>query len=155
VSAGAPSVKSRAQLIGEIERLLAQRAFPAAHAAALRLAITGDEDAELQALVAWTSIHGGEAADDALRAAVVTLNRSIGREPDCARAHYYRGVLNKRLGATATAVRDFTRAVRLEPTHVDAQRELMILERRARKSGSFALDGLLPRDGSQGQTSRR
>lgn len=55
-----------------------------------------------------------------------------------------RGMIHKRLGNSAGAFRDFSRAVQLEPKHLDAQREIRIFEMRARKgSGEHALDALI------------
>ena len=45
----------------------------------------------------------------------------------CAPVHYFQGQMAKLTGDTAAALRHFTRAVELQPNHVDAQRELRLL----------------------------
>lgn len=142
-SAGA-AARPRAEVIREIEQALAKRAFHAAEAASRQLANANGDDAEAQALVAWSSTLAGEASEETLRAALPLLDKAVNSDRQCERAHYYRGMVHKRLGGSAAAFRDFARVVSLNPKHVDAQREVRIFEMRARKgSGEHALDALI------------
>jgi curved DNA-binding protein CbpA len=138
------AARPRAEMLREIDHALTKREFHAAEAASRQLASADPDDSEAQALVAWASTLAGEASEDTLRAALPMLDRAVNRDRQCERAHYYRGMVHKRLGGNAAAFRDFTRVVNLNPKHVDAQREIRIFEMRARKgSGEHALDALI------------
>ena len=147
VAGAAPAAagRPRADVMREIEQALAKREFEAVESASRALARANPDDSEAHALVAWATTHAGEASEDALRAALPMLDKAVNNDRDCERACYYRGIVNKRLGHTAAAFRDFTRVVQLNPKNVDAQRELRIFEIRARKGGSgeHALDALI------------
>jgi curved DNA-binding protein CbpA len=136
--------RPRAEMMREIDQALAKREFHAAQAASRQLASADPEDSEAQALVAWATTFAGEAPEDALRAALPMLDKAVNRDRHCESAHYYRGMVQKRLGNNAAAFRDFTRVVSLNPKHVDAQREIRIYEMRARKgSGEHPVDALI------------
>jgi hypothetical protein len=88
----------------------------------------------------------GEAAEETLRTNLPHLDDAINQDAYCERAYFYRGVLQKRLGNGPAAFKDFGHVVRINPKHVDAQREIRIFEMRARKgSGESALDALIPK----------
>lgn len=141
---GPAAARPRAEVIREIEQALAKREFHAAEAATRVLVSADPDDGEAQALAAWASTLAGEASEETLRAALPLLDKAINSDHHCERAHYYRGIVHKRLGGNAAAFRDFTRVVSLNPKHVDAQREIRIFEMRARKgSGEHALDALV------------
>jgi curved DNA-binding protein CbpA len=138
------AARPRAELIREIDQALAKREFHAAEATCRQLLSADADDCEAQALAAWASTLAGEASEETLRAALPILDKAVNGDRQCERAHYYRGIVHKRLGANAAAFRDFTRVVSLNPKHVDAQREIRIFEMRARKgSGEHALDALI------------
>jgi curved DNA-binding protein CbpA len=136
--------RPRAEVLREIEQALTKRDFEFAETTARELSKADADDADAQALAAWASTFAGEAPEETLRAAVTLLDRAVSRDRDCERAHYFRGLLHKRLGGNASAFRDFTRVVQLNPKHLEAQREVRIFEMRARKgSGEHALDALI------------
>ena len=137
---GPAGARPRAEVVREIDQALAKREFHAAEAASRQLASADPDDCEAQALVAWASTLAGEASEETLRAALPLLDKAVNSDRQCERAHYYRGIVHKRLGGNAAAFRDFTRVVTLNPKHVDAQREIRIFEMRARK---HALDALI------------
>lgn len=140
----AAPARPRNEVIREIEQALAKREFHMAEATARQLVAANSDDAQAQALVAWATTLGGEASEDTLRAALPALDRAVHLDRDCEAAHYYRGIVHKRLHNNVAAFRDFTRVVQLNPKHVDAQREVRIFEMRSRKgSGEHALDLLI------------
>ena len=139
-----PVDRPRKDVIREIDQALGKREFEIAEALARSLSDADADDAEAHALVAWAMASGGEATEELLRKALPLLDNAVHREADCERALFYRGVLNKRLGSSVAAYRDFNRVVQVNPKHVDAQRELRIFEMRARKgSGEHALGQLI------------
>jgi curved DNA-binding protein CbpA len=88
------------------------------------------DEPDYLALYAWL-LHlqnPGEGAptDEMLRA----LNRALGNNPRHERAHYYLGVVLKRLQRDAAALKHFRSAVELNPYNVDAARELRIANMR-------------------------
>lgn len=135
----------REDVLREIDQALAKGDFTKAEAASRKLAEADRDDAEALALVAWAAARAGEAADEeALRTSLAALDRAVNADHTCQRALYYRGVVAKRLGKLDAAFRDFARVVHLNPKHIDAAREVRILEMRARKgSGEHALGQLL------------
>jgi curved DNA-binding protein CbpA len=142
--AAAFAARPRSEIVREIEQAIGKRDFTSAEATALRLAALDAEDADAEALLAWIAVSAGEGPEDALSVVLPRLDAAIKLDAYCERAHYYRGVLHKRLGNGAAAFRDFTRTLQMNPKHVDAQREVRIMEMRARKgSGEHALDLLV------------
>lgn len=142
-SANAPP-RERKDLVRDIDRALAQHDLERAGRESQALLDAHPDDSEAMALVAWVRVSAGEGPEDELRAALPVLDKAVNGDRTCERASYYRGVVHKRLGNITAAFRDFTRVVQLDPRHIDAQRELRIIEMRARKgSGEHALDAIL------------
>jgi hypothetical protein len=138
------AARPRNEIVRDIEQAITKRDFTSAAATAQRIATLDPEDADAQALVAWIATVAGEGPEETLSAEMPRLDAAIKLDAYCERAHYYRGVLHKRLGNGAAAFRDFTRTLQMNPKHVDAQREVRIMEMRARKgSGEHALDVLV------------
>lgn len=138
------AAKPRKDVIRDIDTSLGKRDFLVAEQTARHLMSLDKDDAEAQALAAWAQIQGGEAPEELLRNALPELDKAVHEDTYCERAHYYRGVVHKRLGSAAAAFRDFTRVTQINPKHVDAQREIRIFEMRARKgSGEHKLDALI------------
>jgi|GEM_PF-579085 len=136
--------RPRKDIVRDIEQALARREFALAEEQARKIANANSEDAEAHALAAWAMTAAGEAPEETLRAAMPLLDKAVLNDRECERAFFYRGVFHKRLGNLAAAFRDFSRVVQITPKHVDAQRELRILEMRARKgSGEHALEALI------------
>lgn len=61
---------------------------------------------------------------------IAELTRAIGISQACERAFFYRAMLLKRSGDEAKAIKDFKRAVELNPRNVDAQREVRLFNMR-------------------------
>ena len=136
--------RPRKDVIRDIEQALVRREFNLVEEEAKKLTNADPDDAEAYAFTAWAQSNAGEAGEETLRAALPLLDKAVLRDRDCERALFYRGMFHKRLGNLAAAFRDFTRVQQFNPRHVDAQRELRILEMRARKgSGEHALDALI------------
>ena len=60
------------------------------------------------------------------------LNRALTDSPNHSMARYYRGVLLRKTGHLEDAAADFRRVVATDPDHLDAARELRLMELRAR-----------------------
>jgi curved DNA-binding protein CbpA len=71
------------------------------------------------------------------------LDGVLAKEPSYERAIYYRGVLLKRSGRVDKALRDFKRAVELNPKNIDAVREVRLNDMRKRSQ-----PGTKPESGS-------
>lgn len=86
-----------------------------------------DDDVEVKAAIAWCEyLTSSKKPEDAKRAGRA-LNRIIGQNPDCARAHYYRGLLLLALDNRQGALRSFTAACEVDSRYTDAQRQVNIL----------------------------
>jgi curved DNA-binding protein CbpA len=133
LAAGIGPQRERKDVMKEIEAALGKGDFATVEREATYLIETELDDTEAMALEAWALARGGEAPEDALRAAITKLDRTVARDSLCERAYYYRGLLNKRVGNLPGAFRDFSRVVQLDPKHIDAQREVRVMEMRARK----------------------
>lgn len=64
---------------------------------------------------------------------IAQLDGVLKKEPEYERAHYYRGVMLKRSGRLEGAIRDFKRAAELNPSNIDAAREVRLYEMRKGK----------------------
>ncbi len=95
-------------------------------------AISGDpKQADYHALLAWLlSMKPDRQSPTATEALIEDLTRAIAMNKMCERAHFYRGMLFKRLRLEDRAVRDFRRAFELNPRNIDAQREVRIFDMR-------------------------
>jgi tetratricopeptide (TPR) repeat protein len=105
-------------------------------------AIAGDDkQADYHALLAWLLSMKPDRQDGAsVNTLIADLTRAIAMNKMCERAHFYRGMLQKRIGKEDLAVKDFRRAFELNPRNIDAQREVRIFEMRR---------GTIPSPGSQ------
>jgi curved DNA-binding protein CbpA len=97
-----------------------------------RKAIQGDDkQADYHALLAWLlSMKPERQSEDATAQLVVDLGRAIAMNKMCERAHFYRGMLLKRVHKDDQAVKDFRRSYELNPRNIDAQREVRLFEMR-------------------------
>jgi len=82
-------------------------------------------------MMAWLEAQKPNKQDHpSMQAQVAELTRAIGISPVCERAFFYRGTLLKRLGQESPAMKDFKRAMDLNPRNVDAQREVRLYNMR-------------------------
>jgi tetratricopeptide (TPR) repeat protein len=87
--------------------------------------------ADYVAMMAWLQSLKPVKQDSAsTQEQVVELTRAISISQACERAFFYRAMLLKRLGDEARAIKDFKRAVELNPRNVDAQREVRLYNMR-------------------------
>jgi hypothetical protein len=143
-SARMVAARPRADAIREIQQAIAKHDYEAAAEASDELTSANADDAEAHALAAWARSCAGDAPEATLRAALADLDRAVHLDRHCAPAHFFRGMLHKRLQNNMAAFKDFTRVVQIDSRHVDAQREIRIFEMRARRgSGEHALDALV------------
>jgi tetratricopeptide (TPR) repeat protein len=121
----------------DIDAALARNDLAAAEAAARTLTSTGAAGPDARAVLAWCTLGAGAITEpQALATALAALDKVLTGDPDCVRALFYRGQVLKRLGRVELAIRDYRKAVRLDPRHVDAQREMRIHEMRLRAGSS-------------------
>jgi curved DNA-binding protein CbpA len=122
--------RPRPEVLRLIDMALGKKDWSFATDEAKKLVNRDTEDSEAQAVLAWASCAGAEGAEALVRAALPLLDRAVNRDTQCVRAHFYRGMVNRRLGNLQHAYRDFARTVALDPKHVDATREVRIYEMR-------------------------
>ncbi len=117
----------------EAQQLLRRSDYPAAMHSAHR-AMRAYGTATNEALYAWLLYLTGD-VDNVNPRALRHLQRALQREPDCVDAHFYMGVLCKKMGSEDEAFAHFRRVLRIKPGHQEAAREVRLREMR-RKSQS-------------------
>src|SRR5262245_60093234 len=118
------TVKSREDVVSEIAHAFASREFAVAMQLCEGLMANDAKDTEAMALHTWASVRAGDANEDELRGALARMEEVVSSDRMSAQAIYHRGLIQKRLGNIAIAVRDFARAMVLNPKHEEAQREV-------------------------------
>jgi curved DNA-binding protein CbpA len=92
---------------------------------------------EYLAMLAWLLAQKPESQSPAKTAECIQmLDRAISINKRCERAYFWRGLLQKRLGKSDAAVRDFRRAADLNPRNIDAAREVRLHRMRGGRSSS-------------------
>ena len=108
------------------------------------------DSVELQAEAIWLEANEpgaiGRARDERQ---VRAFDALLAAHPTCASAMFCRFKLRRRLGHAAEAARDLQHAVELDPRHVDATRELRLLESRMAKGQSVEVALLCRTSGVQ------
>lgn len=99
------------------------------------LNLTADEP-DLQAAVAWCEYNLSPKARADAMTAEKTLAAVVSRAPLIARAHYFRGMVLKDLGAVDPAIAALGKAAQLDPRLIDAERQARAL--RTARTGSPA-----------------
>jgi curved DNA-binding protein CbpA len=93
------------------------------------------------ALLAWLdALKPEKQTAEATRASIAMLDRAVSISERCERAYFYRGLLHKRTGNHAQALRDFRKSAELNPRNIDAVREVRLYEMR-KERGSIAPPG--------------
>jgi curved DNA-binding protein CbpA len=89
------------------------------------------KQADYIAMLVWLESQKPQKQDpSSTQAQVAELTRAIGISQACERAFFYRAMLLKRLGQDGQAVKDFKRAMELNPRNVDATREVRLYNMR-------------------------
>ena len=93
---------------------------------------------EYQVLLVWLQAKP-DSTIGRLRELVTDLDRLLDRDPQSERAYFYRAQLKKRLDLTKEAMADFARAAELNPSNVDAVREVRLYKMRQEKAAPAAV----------------
>lgn len=91
--------------------------------------------AEAQVLLALVCAKPTSTPDE-LAKLIADLDRIINNLTNPARAYFVRAQLKKRLGQNDAALKDFTRAAELDPSNVDAAREVRLDKMRKEKAAA-------------------
>jgi tetratricopeptide (TPR) repeat protein len=136
---GAPAPTAQALLESEVaareaDKLMLAGNFDRALERWRRAAALSPDEPELQAAIAWCE-HQRSPDKPALREAThAALQAAVARQPRCARARHYLGLLHLQAGDDEAALAAFASVLEIEPGHVDAQRQVHAIELR-RKAG--------------------
>lgn len=132
--------RTRDLVMREVTAAFAARNFELAAKLCQELITANGDDAEALALQAWADVRAGDASEEEHKMALLKTERAVNVDRTSASAHYHRGLVQKKLNNALAAFRDFARAVQLDPTHTDAEREVRIFAMRAKKgSGEHKL----------------
>jgi tetratricopeptide (TPR) repeat protein len=89
------------------------------------------------ALLAWLiALKPENQSSERIAGSVKMLDRAIAMNKNLEHAHYWRGMLHKRIGKDDAALRDFKTAVELNPRDIDAAREVRLFQMRGKGTGS-------------------
>jgi len=89
------------------------------------------------ALLAWlVTLKPENQSPEKTLLSIQMLERAIAMSERCEKAYNWRGMLYKRLGKTDLAVKDFKRAVDLNPRNIDAAREVRLYNMRGGRRSS-------------------
>ncbi|HEY5148092.1 MAG TPA: tetratricopeptide repeat protein, partial [Polyangiaceae bacterium] len=120
-----------------------------------RKAVKADEtQPDYQAMLAWLiSLKPESQAPEKAAECIQMLDRAIKMSDRCEKAYFYRGMLAKRVGRFEAAMRDFRRAVELNPNNIDAAREVRLhnmrggVRRSSTPPGATTRSSLAPKPG--------
>jgi curved DNA-binding protein CbpA len=93
-----------------------------------RKALKADStQADYHAMLAWLlSIKPENQSPDKAVESIQMLDKALSMNDRCEKAYFWRGMLNKRVGKSEAAYRDFRKAVDLNPHNIDAAREVRL-----------------------------
>ncbi|MBX3232661.1 MAG: DnaJ domain-containing protein [Labilithrix sp.] len=132
--------RTRALIKKEIDAAFAAKGFEVVSKLCQELITMDADDSEAIALQAWSDVRAGDASEDELKMALVKMDRAVNVDRTSVPALFYRGLVQKKLNNVFAAFRDFARAVQLDPSHTDAEREVRLFAMRAKKgSGEHKL----------------
>lgn len=86
------------------------------------------EDAEAYAWRGYARFFTHTDKKVGLAEAMKDIQNCLKRNPSIVSAHYFQGMMNKILGDLAAAKKHFNATVKLDPKHIDAQRELRMMK---------------------------
>lgn len=87
-------------------------------------------EADYHALYAWVLFQQHEGADAPLEEMLAAVDRALSLDAGNDRAHYYRGMVLRRLNRDGEAVAHFEKATQINPKNVDAMREVRLAQMR-------------------------
>ncbi len=103
-----------------------------------RKALEADStQASYLALLAWlVAIKPENQTPEKTAHCIQMLDRAIALNERSEKGHFWRGMLHKRLGRLEIAIRDFKRAVEINPRNIDAAREVRLFQMRGGRTSS-------------------
>jgi tetratricopeptide (TPR) repeat protein len=108
---------------------------------------------DYSAMLAWLlALKPENQSPEKTKESVQILDHAISMNGRSEKAHFWRGMLNKRLGKADTAFRDFKTAVELNPRNIDAAREVRL--HRMRRGGRSSSPPPGPRSGPPSGSAR-
>jgi DNA-binding response OmpR family regulator len=117
------------------EAMFRKRDYAAAHEHFQKAVELNPDEGDFQAYVGWTYFLSRREAEDARKVAEERLERGTQLAPNSASAHYLMGLFRKACEDPQAAERMFRKVVELAPGHVEAERELRLLNLRKDRSG--------------------
>jgi curved DNA-binding protein CbpA len=88
------------------------------------------KDSDIEAAMFYAEFRQGQAGD--APTAIAKLDQLLEAAPNCARALYFKGLLELGIGDTTAAKQSFAMAHRLDPRNIDAERQLRAIKLRER-----------------------
>ena len=118
----------------EAERLCKGRAFARALQLFGEACELAPDEAEYKAYYGWTHYLLNQGDEEARRLAARHLDSAISLAENSPTGYYFRGQLHKACAEVDLARRMFKKVLELRPNHVEAARELRLIEMRTSKA---------------------
>jgi curved DNA-binding protein CbpA len=100
------------------------------------------DEPDFHAMRAWILYNrDGVEDENTLRHTFETLDQALELNENNERAHYTKGLVLKRIGQGARALKHFQRVTELNPRHIDAAREVRLASMRAQKASGAQQGG--------------
>lgn len=138
----------------DADKLLKARQYERARELYERAHELSPQDSDIEAALYYARFRSGAGESDDARATIAALDKVVEDQPICARAYYFKGLLELGLEELNAAKTSFTKASTLDKRNIDAQRQLRAIQMRQRgpakarakaeknKAKPSALDGL-------------
>ncbi|MFO7565803.1 MAG: DnaJ domain-containing protein [Enhygromyxa sp.] len=143
-------------LARDADKLLAAGQWARAAELFARAHALSPRDSDVEAALVYAEFRRGGIGD--ANETIAKLGKLLGDAPNCARAHYLKGLLELGVGDTASAKLSFAAAHKLNPRNIDAERQLRAIRLRERgpssgkpaakddKKSGFSLRGLFKKE---------
>ncbi len=146
-----------AELIArDADKLLKAREWARAAELFGRAHALSPKDSDIEAALLYAEFRRGDASDAA--STITKLAKVVEDTPNCARAYYFKGLVELGVNASSAAKQSFATAHELDPRNIDAERQLRAIKLRERGSSAskseskddkkrgFGLRGLFKKD---------
>ncbi|HLT39849.1 MAG TPA: tetratricopeptide repeat protein [Enhygromyxa sp.] len=143
-------------LARDADKLLAAGQWARAAELFARAHTLSPKDSDVEAALRYAEFRRGDSSDAS--STIKTLTKLLDEAPNCARAHYLKGLLELGIGDTSSAKQSFAAAHKLNPRNIDAERQLRAIMLRERgsvsskpatkddKKSGFSLRGLFKKE---------
>ena len=122
----------------DADKLLKAREWASAAELFARAHALSPNDSDLEVALIYAEFRKG--GGDPASVAVVKLAKILEQAPNCARGHYFKGLIELGMDDTQAAKQSFALAHQFDPRNIDAERQLRAIKQRERTTRAEAKD---------------